>query len=685
MTITPESKLKSLNKRMIDLLKYSRILDNTNIENSIKKFLRKAIIADTLYDRYVIAISGLQGVGKTTLLKQLYNIPNEFIPENIGRGERLPIFVTECDQQHISGHVTKLKNDANGIYEVVQDCVEPSDFYKISKDPDYNELFLELKVPYQHFGNSEFSFVLLPGFEDENNYWEELIKHTLTCAETCIFVLNERKYSEKANENIINKLKLDFGNAKPIIALSFSDESEDGNATLKKRVAERFEIEKSEEDRIICISPEESIKQKWVEDLISSISKYSTTKREFRQSQVRNLEELIKVELFSIINDIRKVTLDLKIYSTSNTQEFEHLVNFFTEEKNAIRQKYDVKLMKALETYSLKPIKIITDEIIEENLGDKLKKIVLGKDLKALTTFTERIVEIWNESNDYSISDLQVNVVNEIYTKKLGVNKALPFKNRNTEPQLVIGNYGQLQNSSYYINDEILSNLEYIFSDTSINSVNKKFVGDLENTMKLIPVLAFEYYRLASILPLQLPENTNLEKLHMADKIEDIIEEEDKMSSQTRRILSGVAIVLGIDASDGTIDTIPTLVAALGIEAGSFAASVALSAAGILGVGIVAASITKQLYKMEFRDYYDAKNLIIELQSKCHSMYLEKFDEYMELIQEMFIQRMREKYRVSQDYARYENLSIAMNDLRQISIEIGESLSEYSVYVGRTI
>ncbi len=683
MPIKPEVMIKSLNRKIISLLKHVNILKKTDLDDTIKNFLRKSIIAEVLNDRYVIAISGLQGVGKSTLIKQIYEIPDEYIPENLGRGERLPILVTEYDVECISSYVKRItKNDAE-IYSVSDLQIKPSEFYSIAKDPSYNDLFLELRVPYKHFNNSYRTFALLPGLEGGNEYWEQLIKHTLTCAATCLFVLNERKISDKENEDALKKIQKDFEKAKPLIALSFSDESTDNNKGLKKRVLERFGISHNEEDRVICAGATDELKFIWIPELISALDKYSATQREFRLNQADNLNALIKIELMQILTKIEEYLVDIKLKEYDGESNLESQIQVFNSEKEKIRNYYSKTLKTELETYSIKPIKAVEKEIIDEKVLKKIKRLLLGKNLKELIEFTDNVIKLWNESNDYSITDLHVDVLNDIYTKKMRVySTKMSSKRDKAEPRLLLGDYSQKEISPYYVDDDVLHNLRYVFDEKESPSNKMQYVGDLEKTIKIIPILSLEYLRIASVFPQFFNENNQETPIIPKDEIEEIVNDYDFLRSQKGKVVAGLAIILGIDAADGTIHTIPALLNALGFQAGTLAATASIIISGTLGVGILAASITRQMYKMEFEDSYAARNLIMEVKSRCHALYMDKFDDYMGHIQEVFVQRLHEKYKISENMARYENLSIAIIDVRQIGIEIGELVSEHTIYMG---
>ena len=92
---SPEVFLKSFNNRILELLNSTEILDNSEIRKKLQLIYRKLAISERLFEKYIVSISGLQGVGKTTFIKQIYSIPDEFLPENIGRGEQLPVLITE--------------------------------------------------------------------------------------------------------------------------------------------------------------------------------------------------------------------------------------------------------------------------------------------------------------------------------------------------------------------------------------------------------------------------------------------------------------------------------------------------------------------------------------------------------------------------------------------------------------
>ena len=63
------------------------------LENSI----RKLKIASLMENKTLICVAGMQGAGKTTLMKNFYGLKGDALSIELGRGERIPVLITETD------------------------------------------------------------------------------------------------------------------------------------------------------------------------------------------------------------------------------------------------------------------------------------------------------------------------------------------------------------------------------------------------------------------------------------------------------------------------------------------------------------------------------------------------------------------------------------------------------------
>lgn len=236
---------------------------------NIVRALRKIVIANEMMGKGIICISGLQGAGKSTLMKNFYGLSDEYFNIKTGVGEKIPVFI--CENGECKGPemyaMTLEKQDA-GTYIRKNVKMNAEDFRNASsgEETNLNIMYLELRVPYKHLNNESYAFMLLPGFEKKNDYWRSLIDFSVKCSDTSIFVFNESSFSKYDNQVLLDKIHERFGESL-IYAISQSDLSEDNNAnnpaeTMKviaELGAEHFglaTLNKSSEENSSLIIPE---------------------------------------------------------------------------------------------------------------------------------------------------------------------------------------------------------------------------------------------------------------------------------------------------------------------------------------------------------------------------------------------------------------------------------------------
>ena len=101
------------------------------------------------------------------------------------------------------------KNEA-GEYAAVECNMEANEFAHASKGEDNSILYLEMFVPYRHTYNSAVSFMLLPGFEKNNDYWRELINFAVNSSDAAVFAFDESRFSQGDNFEQLKKLGIPF-------------------------------------------------------------------------------------------------------------------------------------------------------------------------------------------------------------------------------------------------------------------------------------------------------------------------------------------------------------------------------------------------------------------------------------------------------------------------------------------
>ena len=61
---------------------------------NIVRALRKIVIANEMMGKGIICISGLQGAGKSTLMKNFYGLSDEYFNIKTGVGEKIPVDIS---------------------------------------------------------------------------------------------------------------------------------------------------------------------------------------------------------------------------------------------------------------------------------------------------------------------------------------------------------------------------------------------------------------------------------------------------------------------------------------------------------------------------------------------------------------------------------------------------------------
>lgn len=161
--------------------------------------VRKIKIASLMYERTLICVSGMQGAGKTTLMKHFYGLDDDCLNISLERGEEIPVFITEKEGMPADKkpelYAIRIMKDAHGEYHQQELEMSPEEFRDASKGKNAATLYLELRVPYKHTTNEKTSFVLLPGFEARKSYRETLVDFAISSSDAAIFAFDGRLLS----------------------------------------------------------------------------------------------------------------------------------------------------------------------------------------------------------------------------------------------------------------------------------------------------------------------------------------------------------------------------------------------------------------------------------------------------------------------------------------------------------
>lgn len=373
------------------------------IARTLTESMRKIKLASLMYERTLICVSGMQGAGKTTLMKHFYGLDDDCLNISLQRGEEIPVFITE-DPDMEPGEKPKLyavriAKDAEGDY--VQQNLEmtPQQFREASKGSDAATLYLELQVPCRYTNNKNVSFVLLPGYETKRSYRETLVEFAVSSSDAAIFAFDERLLSQQDNCSHLEELSKKFG-ANIIYAITRSDSSADGNAAVRKTFMRMMEIKN--EEQVVCTGAypaqrdetgrlvESEKNKEWIQQLaraVNSVANYHS--QENNISYLRDAIDDIRMKLFEI-DDILQMADGEDDVSHANDK----LLRLFDAALERQVVKYQKNLKKAYEKGyddSEKKLK----ELFEARNNEKwwgLRRAILGANREDMEA-AEKIVK----------------------------------------------------------------------------------------------------------------------------------------------------------------------------------------------------------------------------------------------------------------------------------------------------
>ena len=360
------------------------------VARTLTESMRKIKLASLMYERTLICVSGMQGAGKTTLMKHFYGLDDDCLNISLQRGEGIPVFITEDPDMEPGKkpklYAVRIAKDAEGDY--IQQNLEmtPEQFREASKGFDAATLYLELRVPNRYTKNKNVSFVLLPGYETQRSYRETLVEFAVSSSDAAIFAFDERLLSQQDNYNHLEELSKKFG-ANIIYAITRSDSSADGNAAVRETFMRTMGIKN--EEQVVCTGAypaqrdetgrlvESEKNKEWIQQLaraVNSIANYHS--QENNISYLRDAIDDIRGKLFEI-DDILKMADDEDDVSHTNDK----LLRLFDAALERQVAKYQKALKKAYGE-GCEASKEKLGELFKAQNSDRLKsfrKAILGR------------------------------------------------------------------------------------------------------------------------------------------------------------------------------------------------------------------------------------------------------------------------------------------------------------------
>ena len=619
--------------------------DKKQLRDSVRQLMesiRKISIATLLMRKQVICITGLQGVGKSSLIKTLYDLPYGLL--NIGNriGEKVPVIISEIEScaEPKAYKVVLEKNPLTQKYEERSIEISAGEFCEssASRDSETAPLYMKLEVPFRIIRNEITCFMLLPGFERAKDYWRQLLDFSVGCSDSCIFALTEEKLSNIKNDEILKSVSHKIGFTRMIFAVTHSETySEKDKSELRKRIQEKCPSDSWQDDRVLFTT---TGNPNWIEDFCHAVETYTNDMGSVRKKlmdelsvEIDNLKDVREIIQECIDNRLTDNQISqnevVKIYLDDFTKRAskwsncfsENLKNYLDDAKNKSIKRMQVKLSNNQKKYYVHGIKrrLFGNSINDLDRAQKLIEDALkddkSPDIPAYKlAFAKAVGELFKQSIIESIETLQLpSKKRNPFLPSTEEKSVLPTGELSKDDQVLVEKsktvlsdvqlllYGAgksgtvLQNDNHALTVEIaLQCIVYEFGKNFLRAVNNDVAGgsqiiravNLRETLFSVEEFEKTLNRTEKTVSTTVATFNKLYSHLTGEKLKDL--------STTAKTGLGMAAIAAADyIPDGSFDLIPGLASLLHLTPGQ--------AAGIF-VGILTAAVAVSMIRTARRD-----------------------------------------------------------------------------------
>ena len=661
------SDIQTISRQCIDLLSTTESLRSINedaFKNAEMLFssLRKLFIASMMHNRRLICISGLQGAGKTTLMKNFYGITDDFMNVSLGTGERVPVLITEGAVSEPNIHAIAVRKDEDGNYKEIPINYENDDIEGIihaTKGEDKTIMYVEIVVPYKHTYNEGVSFMLLPGFEKNNDYWNDLIEFSVNSSDAAVFVFNETSFSNAGNEDYLRKIESKFG-SNVIYAISGSDSSLDDNAQVKNTCMEVLKVK--EPDKVVCVGQYSDVKKNedWIAAFKVALDKYALYVTQVTQKTT----SYIYKELLNI-----KDTLYTILGSLNESEDFEE-----TDYRNhKLLMAYDkaiLKLRKELarlisEEFEIakgRSVDSIANQLDNKPWYKSLKKTFFGENVKEYYIETQKIIKSsLLKDGGICLPDLYLGYAFQETMKFLDQ----PQNSNPNALQLLVDTEEKEDNKTTLIlsNDtqNAIDDVCALIEVPKKNEQHREIKSSNPNRLlKAVAEIATYYYGFTSY-----------------NSLDDII----KGADSSKKFAVGLAGVMGVDIlGDGSLNLVSQIATSCGVSLPIAGAAAVL----IVGAGALRA-VLSDINRMQRADFESAKMTVLSIYDNIQREALERFDNFTNEVRDRIEDNLADLGGERKNIITIYNAKVEVNNLLDFMNDLTKDYLEQSHDIGSFI
>ena len=672
------SEIQTVSRQCINLLSTTEHLRSINEDayqhaEELFPSLRKLFIASMMHDKRLICISGLQGAGKTTLMKNFYGITDGFMNESLGRGERVPVLITEgkVSEPHIHAIAVRKENGKYSKTEIVYQNDEKDEIIRATKGEDRTIMYVEITVPYKHTNNEGVSFMLLPGFEKENEYWNDLIEFSVNSSDAAVFVFNDRSFSDIENEVYLRKIETKFG-SNVIYAISGSDNrNDDDNAQIKNTCMEVLNVK--EPDRVVCVgqynNPEKN--EAWIAAFKTALDKYALYESQVTQKTT----SYIYKELLNIKNTLYNILGILSGCEDSEEIDYHNHKLLKAYDKAILKQRKELArhITEEFEVAKGRSVNSIGNQLVDKPWYKSFKKTFFGPNVKDYQE-THQIIKssLYDESN-ICLPDL---FLGNAIRKSINILDQPQNNNPNALQLLVDSEKIEDGKTALIVSEDTEAAVKDV---CALIEVPKKNAGLLKihssnpnRLLNAVAEIATYYYGFSSynILAEKTVGLAYYEPAKSHFTGDDVV----KGAESSKKFAIGLAGVMGVDIlGDGTLNLVSQIATSCGVSLPIAGAAAVL----IIGAG-AAAAVMNDINRMQREDFESAKMTIFSIYDNIQREALDRFDIFTNEVRDRIEDNLADLGRERRNTITIYNAKVEVNNLLDFLDDITKEYLEQS-------
>lgn len=711
MMQTPELLLSELNKALRELRGAARVLNNDSIDAQLLPVIRSLTLAEIMSNRWLVAVGGTQGAGKTTLIRTLYGLDENdpWLPANEGRGETLPILIEESSNHDVpKGYAILLQPDDGDARQFVMAEVplEAGEFVKACRGQSAEVLLPVLRVPRRYFQHEGQAMLLLPGYEKrttDNETWQDLMRQSLVGAAGCVIVTDSTRLANQAQQEIVkDMLANELLTVRPLIVIAKTEafgNNHEKLEELRQTALTAFELKGEDAaQRVFCAGvgvPGSAVDyvQHWLPALAASLRNMSLAGTASRQVQMAKLEHTLSGDLAGVLKKLRtQATLYFRHSGGEDggQETLRNCLDAFDEACDILRDKHQNMVRNVAGEHFGKAW---------ENMQTSLERDHEGLWNKITGTF-DTVTETHRRLESDVLGAWHApGPVLEQYTA--GLSKLTESAAGPRLPQATLtSSASALQRLGYvddksnvvaakFTDEKVQSNLHALMRSRAGEISSGLTNHDLEHTAALLPVMALEFTRIASTLPqlVQVSDKTltQMPQSDLAASASNVKQQFSGFSDASRGILKGIAAVMAIDvAADGHADILDALLSATGIGGSGSAAGAAGAAgltvggavAGAIAIGYLAHSALQEVRRHDGHVRALANSMLQHTRDHHHVHFAARYDELMNTVRSHLKQGLRRRYGLDQRLMEQDRLAKALADVRILQRDLLSQLAQ---------